>query len=214
MIGLMVLLFFAIYLAITIWITRATVNWAKRNNRSQWCWGGLTAFAMYSLVFWDFIPTLIAHKYYCATEAGFWVYKTPEQWQQENPSLTAGELRPLGKSEMLWDFPYKQLPNDPKKNVLMINERIYLDSAYERNIAGVIPIHKFTSFIADSHDESRLAQLVTFGSGYGNPMTTGGLMGFKFWLATSTCNGLTNMGERSPDYTSFIKKIIRLGEPK
>jgi len=27
------------------------------------------------------------HKYECATEAGFWVYKTPEQWEKENPGV-------------------------------------------------------------------------------------------------------------------------------
>jgi hypothetical protein len=42
---------------------------------------------MYHLVFWDFLPTLIVYKYYCATKAGFWVYKTPEQWKAENPGV-------------------------------------------------------------------------------------------------------------------------------
>jgi len=42
---------------------------------------------MYNLVFWDLIPTLAMHKYYCANEAGFWVYKTPEQWVKENPGV-------------------------------------------------------------------------------------------------------------------------------
>lgn len=214
MLGLSVLLFFGIYLAASIWATKSVASWAKRNNRSPWRWGGLAAFVMYSLVFWDLIPTLVMHKYYCATQAGFWVYKTPEQWKKENPSLTTTELKPLGKNKTLWDFPYRSLPRNSKKIVLMINERIYLDSEYEKNIAGVIPIYKVTSFIADNRNDDRLAQLVTFGSGYGNPMTSGGIRGFKFWLANSTCSGLTNMGERSPDFVSIIKKVTELGEQK
>lgn len=27
------------------------------------------------------------HKYYCLSQAGFWVYKTPEQWVKENPGV-------------------------------------------------------------------------------------------------------------------------------
>ncbi len=42
---------------------------------------------MYNLVFWDLIPTKLLHKYYCATEAGILVYKTPGQWITENPGV-------------------------------------------------------------------------------------------------------------------------------
>jgi len=42
---------------------------------------------MYLLVFWDHIPTVVAHRYYCEKEAGFWVYKTVEQWKAENPGV-------------------------------------------------------------------------------------------------------------------------------
>lgn len=115
---------------------------------------------------------------------------------------------------MLWDFPYVRLPSNPKQTVLMINQRIYLDHEYEKNISGMLPIHKFTSFVADMHDESRLAQLVTFRSGYDNPMTSGGITGFKFWLERSTCSGSTKLAERSPEYSFFVQKIIELGESK
>ena len=115
---------------------------------------------------------------------------------------------------MLWDFPYVRLPSKPKKTVLMINQRIYLDHEYEENISGMLPIYKFTSFVADMHDESRLAQLVTFRSGYDNPMTSGGITGFKFWLERSTCSGSTKLAERSPEYSLFVQKIIELGESK
>src|SRR5690606_32105074 len=49
---------------------------------------------MYLIPFWDLIPTLIMHKYYCNTQAGLWIYKTPEEWISENPdSLDLGELK-------------------------------------------------------------------------------------------------------------------------
>ncbi|MDI1309457.1 MAG: hypothetical protein PSV17_08480 [Methylotenera sp.] len=84
MMGLMVLMFFAVYLWVSIFITKKAASWAKTNNKKPWLWGGLAAFVMYNLVFWDLIPTLVMHKYYCETQAGFWVYKTPEQWKKEH----------------------------------------------------------------------------------------------------------------------------------
>jgi hypothetical protein len=87
MLGLMVLLALGVYLAIGALVVWLAVRWAKKHQRRGWVWGGVAAFAMYNLVFWDWIPTVAMHKYYCATEAGFWVYKTPEQWAKENPGV-------------------------------------------------------------------------------------------------------------------------------
>lgn len=42
-------------------------------------------------VFWDVPPTLIAHRYYCATDAGAHVYKSPQQWYGEK----SGKVIPL-----------------------------------------------------------------------------------------------------------------------
>ena len=96
MLGLAVLFFIALYLLITWGVVRLAVRWARRHGRQGWVWGGVAAFAMYNLMFWDLIPTLLIHKYYCATEAGFWVYKTPEEWVKENPgvleTLSVGHL--------------------------------------------------------------------------------------------------------------------------
>ncbi len=87
MLGLIVIFAFIAYLLIFTWVTKLVISWAKRNQRNPRLWGILAAFFMYNLVFWDWIPTLLVHKYYCATEAGFWVYKTPEQWKVENPGI-------------------------------------------------------------------------------------------------------------------------------
>lgn len=42
---------------------------------------------MYLPLFWDWIPTVMVHEYYCLTEQGLWVNKTVEQWQAENPGV-------------------------------------------------------------------------------------------------------------------------------
>ena len=214
MIGLVVLGFFVIYLLTSIWVTKKVASWAKANNKKPWLWGGLAAFVMYNLVFWDLIPTLVMHKYYCATQAGFFVYKTPEQWMTENPELTRDNLKTYGEKvyvgEMRWSFPNKPFNNNPNRRATMINSRIYLGSEDIENVSKILPIRRFTSFIADAKYNERLAQQVTFGSGYGNPMTTGGLLGFKGWLENSTCDD--DVGEHTLEYDTFIEKLISLGE--
>lgn len=210
MIGLLIIGFFVVYLAVSIVVVVVAANIAKKHGRSPWRWGGLTTFVMYNLVFWDFIPTLAAHKYYCETQAGFWIYKTPEQWKAENMELTAEELKPLGKS--LHAMPYRPLHVGSTKIVLKINNRIYLDSKYEENLS-ILPIHKLTSFVADIHDEQRLAKLVTYQSGYGNPMTGGDLRGFKSWLNKNNCSNSTSGDyERESGYTAFLARVVKLGE--
>lgn len=129
MLGLAVLLAIGIYLAISALVVWFAVRWARKHNRKPWVWGGLAAFAMYNLVFWDLIPTLIMHKYYCATGAGFWVYKTPEQWMKENPGVrdTLREsLKP--KSQELTNGWYRYWKN----------QRFYQEVRQSKNYAHAI----------------------------------------------------------------------------
>ena len=81
MFGLAVLVVMGLYLLISIVAVRAAVIYARKQGRRAWVWGLVTAVVMYNLVFWDWIPTVATHQYYCATEAGFWTYKTVDQWK-------------------------------------------------------------------------------------------------------------------------------------
>nr|WP_320011998.1 hypothetical protein [uncultured Desulfobulbus sp.] len=87
MIGLMYLLFFSAYALISLAVVVGAVKWARKRGRSTFRWGFAAAFIMYNLVFWDWIPSIIQHEYYCRTKAGFWVYKTLDQWKAENPGV-------------------------------------------------------------------------------------------------------------------------------
>ncbi|MFZ3086873.1 MAG: hypothetical protein WA123_02295 [Methylotenera sp.] len=215
--GFVIVVALGLYLLISMGAVAWAVSYAKRHGKSAKRWGWGAALGMYLLVFWDWIPTVVAHKYYCATEAGFWVYKTPEQWKKENPDLTTNELRTFGEKRnmggVVWSFPFLPFDNNPKRYATMINKRIYLDGVYEENILGIIPISKHVSFIADSKNGEKLAQQVTFGSGYGNPMTTGGLLSLKGWLANSNCSGM-NAGyeEARTGFRKFINQVVKLGE--
>lgn len=235
MMGFMVLMFFVIYFAISLWVIFSVLNWAHKNKRSGW-WGVLAAFVMYNLVFWDWIPTLIVHKHYCDTQAGFWVYKTPEQWKRENPKLTSKDLKAYGKTfdewraespgmtraqnqyngKLIQTMPSEVLGNNSSDaiNIIKINKKIFW--AFNRvDYFSILPIHKYRTWYFVNDSKEVLAEYVNFGSGYGNPMTTGGIQGFKSWLANNGCNNSkANDVEKKKFDIGFFEEIINLGEQK
>ena len=87
MIGLAFLAIFGVYLLLSVALTKWAAGVAKRRGIAGWKFGLPMALLMYSLVFWDWLPMEGMFKYYCATEAGFTVYKTLDQWKQENPGV-------------------------------------------------------------------------------------------------------------------------------
>lgn len=184
MIGLMILLFFAFYLAVSVGVTRAVASWAKRNQRSPWRWGGLAAFMMYNLVFWDFIPTLVAHKYYCATEAGFWVYKTPEQWRAEHPGVA---------ETLTWNrgiLPEKILPDGTKQ--MLLNNRFSWDQKTRELRLIPVTVHQFT--VVDNVANQIINKEVIVGSGYG-ALGIGRKGSLKFWVGAESCGPQLGVGK-------------------
>ena len=85
--GVVILGAIALYLIVSLVVVILAARAAKKRGKSPWRWSGAAALIMYLLVFWDHIPTVVAHKYYCEREAGFWVYKTLDQWKAENPGV-------------------------------------------------------------------------------------------------------------------------------
>lgn len=179
MLGLVVLIIFAAYLlasGIVVWLA---ARWAKKRNRRPWIWGGLAAFAMYNLVFWDLIPTLAMHKYYCATEAGFWIYKTPEQWAKENPGVLE-TLKPYPRSKIYGDEKVEFDLNGG--TVRQYNDRFGLWSKRRGNLGGLL-IDRGESGIVDVKTKEFLVYTVRFQSG---PRGAG--IVWKSWLNQSSCN--------------------------
>ncbi|HSI22052.1 MAG TPA: hypothetical protein VK959_03410 [Methylophilaceae bacterium] len=204
----MVIGFFALYLLISVFVVGGVVGWAKRNNRRKWFWGGITAFLLYNLIFWDFVPTLLAHKYYCETEAGFWVYKTPEQWKSSLGGK-AENLIPFGKTIEQMPLVVINPGTDSAIGVRKVNERVY--KAFDiREIDNIFPIQKQTTYFADFDGKEKLAELIDFSSGYGNPMTTGGILGFKSWLSRDGCDSAVMYQEKSK-YEQYLNNLIALG---
>jgi hypothetical protein len=61
---------------------RIALSTGKSKSIGRWA-AMIGALIVLLPVFWDVPPTMAAHRYYCAKDAGVWVYKTPKQWYAE-----------------------------------------------------------------------------------------------------------------------------------
>ena len=202
MIGLVVLVVGAIYLALLFWATRAAYRWAKSKGFSKSkCWAAASGgfFAVLLPVFWDWVPTLAANRYYCATEAGFTVFLTLEQWKAENPGA-AEQLtwRDLSPSEIL--------PDGTRR--YQLNERMAWE-ARKRTPIPFISTEVFENLILDQKTGRLLAKRVSIGSGYPNPLVGGDdWRGFKSWLDMGRCSPML------AEFSQFQTAAKQLGEKK
>jgi hypothetical protein len=162
----------ALYLLISIGVVVATIAYARKNGKRVWLWGWSAALVMYLIPFWDWIPTVAMHRYYCATEAGFWVYKTPEQWMKENPGVISG-LRPI--------LAIQPIPGGEK---YVLDQRFSVDTVRQVPVFGLSTRIVNRSLI-DQVTGEVLAKEIGVGSG-DHPMATGG--SYKFWLRMAPCN--------------------------
>jgi len=85
--GIVIIGVMGLYLLISIGVVAWAINYAKKNGKSAKRWGWGAALVMYMIPFWDWIPTVATHQFYCAKDSGFWVYKTFDQWKAENPGV-------------------------------------------------------------------------------------------------------------------------------
>ena len=204
MIGLIILIVGIVYLALLVWVTRIAYRWAKAKGLSKAkCWfaaaGGFLV--VYLPVFWDHIPTVIAHQYYCGTEAGFWVYKTPEQWKKENP----GVAETLANSS-----PSRSWVEAQDETRFTLNER-FEDQSRRRHLRFV-PVTVFSDITVDRKTNAVLARHVSVGAGYGNIMVGSDWRSMKFWLSLGSCEGeaLRLRGQ----YERIRRSYEKIGEQK
>jgi len=186
MFGLAVLVVMGLYLLISIVAVRAAVIHARKQGRRAWVWGLVTAVVMYNLVFWDWLPTVATHQYYCATEAGFWTYKTVDQWKQENPGVMETLPAPgaAGSPTKHEEFDDRHGRTD----TYLLNER-FSWVVIQQDISSLLPIIRTEHQIKDTRKNEVLARYIDFGSGNSvkNPIGPPGPL--KFWLHSSDCDG-------------------------
>ncbi len=180
--GLVVLGALALYLIVSITVVVAATRAARRNDKSPWRWGGGAALVMYLLVFWDHIPTVITHKYFCATEAGFWVYKTVGQWKAENPGVLETLVTNKGESST------RQGDMGNYTDTYFLNQQ-FSWVVTQQDTSQSLPIIRMEQAVVDRDKNEVLARYVGFGSGNRVDDRSGPPGTVRFWMVNHHCDG-------------------------
>ena len=178
--GFVILGALALYFLISFGVVMWAISYARKHGKSAKRWGWGAAFVMYSIVFWDWIPTVATHQYYCAKDSGFWVYKTLDQWKAENPGVM--ETLVANKIPVLV---FHEGDQNSWTEAEMLNQRIKMVS--KRN--GPLFLHRWRweGEWVDSKNNEVLARYVDFYTSHERRQA--GWSGWKFWLATDHCVG-------------------------
>lgn len=185
------------YVFACIAVVRFAKRWARENGRSVKRWGWGAALAVTLPVFWDFIPTVLLYQYLCATEQGVWIYKTVEQWQQENPGVA---------ETLTWS---KVSPNYYAPGIrfgMVLNQRFVWEQEIRHPVA-LLPVRVTETRIMDRGRRETVAKLVTIGAGYGNPLVAQD-GSWKIWLSMPSCM------EGYDEFSAYQTQVKRQGELK
>ena len=196
MFGLIVMSVIAAYLVASVLVVKKAMRWAEANGRSRKRWGWIAAMTMYLPVFWDHIPTVLLYQYLCATQQGFQVYKTVEQWQRENP----------GVAETLTPLTGIRLQQIGVIDGYLLNRRFANVLLETRKPVPFLPVSIHEERIVDVATEETMAKQVRIGSGYGN-LALGGSRSWKFWLKQPNCDKSSRQ-----QFAAYSRKIKYQGD--
>lgn len=205
MIGLILLAAFGLYVVVSIVVVTITYRTAKRSGASPTRArraAGVAALVMYLLLFWDWVPTVVAKQYYCRTQGGFYLYKTLDQWKQENPGVAktlTWKLIP-DKTDSIYD------PVTGTQTYLL-NERFLREIRQQKLWLLAVTVEE--NRLLDRKTAVVLARHVDVTTGYGNPMVAEQRWGgWKFWLSLTPCDGIARPSLRTfEDMSSASMKI-------
>jgi hypothetical protein len=189
--GLVILGAVGFYLLVSFGVVLFAASGARKHGKSAKRWGWSAALVMYLIPFWDWLPTVAVHQYYCATESGFWVYKTLDQWKAKNPGVME-TLVDDGKGA------FTRVGDDINyidKNVL--NQRFHWTSE-KRHMPFFLPIYSWKFEVVDSKNGDVLARRVDFSSGEGRDH-------LKFWMNNKTCDSSNRESIKSSEFTNQFK---------
>lgn len=188
--GFVIMVVMGVYLALSVFAVTWAISHAKKNGLSVKKWGWGAALVMYMIPFWDWLPTVAVHQYYCANDSGFWVYKTLDQWKAENPGVMEGLI--YNKA-----MPYVQTPSGIETT---LNQRFIHVHSYEGPL--LFNRWRITTEIRDSKNGDVIAREIGFSTS--QERRQAGWSGWKFWLDNERCSI-----ENHRDQGSFDKIIAQ-----
>jgi len=185
------------------------VRYAKRTGSSKWRWGIAAFLLVFLPIFWDWIPTVAVHQYYCAKESGFWVYKTLDQWKAENPgvmeTLVANKVAP--QTQERFD------DGHGVTDTYLLNDRFNW-IIIKQDISSLLPIMRFEQQVKDVKKNEVLARYVDFATGNSIKNTVGPPGPLKFWLHSGHCIGGEMNDSKLAHFFIAAKNINEKGTSK
>lgn len=177
MIALMVLGVWLVYLGVSIVVVTITYRTARSHGAPEpraWRSAGVAALVMYLLLYWDWVPTIVAKQVYCRTQGGFSLYKTLDQWKQENPGVAETLVAPTRVQSV----------TEGKTTKYFLNQR-FVWQIRERDLP-ILPVTIRDEQLLDQKTGESLARYIDVGSGDAGPMVGGS---WKTWLRQGPCDG-------------------------
>ncbi|WXG55517.1 MAG: hypothetical protein ROD09_11900 [Candidatus Sedimenticola sp. (ex Thyasira tokunagai)] len=202
MMALGFLFVFIVYLIISILVVRYFVKVARKRNIKGWKFGVPAALIMYSFVFWDHVPTLVLHKYYCATEAGLFIYKSPEQWIIENNNIIDSITWKKRGSGPFADIPDGVTDKDGVYRQIL-NERFKRETRSVKK--SMLPITIRKTEITDYVVDMVVVKMTVVDSGYGGLGAGTGINSWKIWVNPGLCT------TGSDDFKEIYIKYHKIG---
>lgn len=198
--GLVILAALVFYALVSIVVVLLAIRHAKKSGRSGMRWGLGAALVMYMIPFWDWLPTVAMHQYYCATEGGFWVYKTPEQWIREKP----GVVETLVPRRITVPDRTERIDENNWKSAYLLNERF--EQTFEHRGPLFMHLWRTEVTIADGESSEVLVRSVDFYTA--QTRAGGGWRGWKFWLAMDHCPGYASHARPFQEYRAKINGTL------
>ncbi|MGB3937294.1 MAG: hypothetical protein WBL29_16460 [Burkholderiales bacterium] len=182
--GLAFLLVILIYVALLIAATVAGYRFAKArgwSRRKSWL-GAATGFLLVFLpMFWDWLPTVWLHSYYCERYAGLTVHQTPNQWKDANPDIAktlVRQQRPLRVGSK--DKYYFQLNQRFRWEIESMQLPLWLRRDDQR--------------VVDGATGQVLSHYIDFSTGQSG--TIDSFRDYKFWMNRNSCERETQQSRR------------------
>ena len=177
--GIIIVPAIALYLLISVGVVVWAIKHAKKNGKSVKRWGWSAVLVMYLIPFWDWIPTVAVHQYYCATESGFWVYKTVDQWKAENPGVMETLVENKGE-------PHSSVGSyNSYLDTYFLNQR--LNMVVKKQGSFFIHRWRYERVLIDTKTNEALGRYVDFSTS--QQRRQAGWSGWKFWLDNRHCIG-------------------------
>lgn len=200
--GLVILGALALYLLLSIFVVIGVIGSASARSKSPVKWGFAAALVMYLIPFWDWLPTAATHRYYCATEAGFWIYKTPEQWIKQNPEVPKKLIATAGTSVAREGDMQNYVDTYP------LNQRF--DWIVKHNGQLMFNRWRHEQVVLDSTNDEVLARYIDFSTS--QIQRQAGWTGWKFWLDARHCRNGSNNENKMGQFVLELKNLSNKGK--